>query len=91
MKRLTLVLVWVATLISALVVVGQSHNIRLLNNHYSQVQQQFNTLREQRGKLLLEVATLASYSRLEKIANSEWDMVRPTAWNTVLIDKGSLQ
>ena len=73
---LTLGLVW-ATVASALSVVKASHHCR---QHFAVLQdlqsEQWN-MQEQRGRLLLQLSTLAAHQRVERLARRELGMRLP--------------
>ncbi len=74
--RLLIVLV-VTTLVSAVAVVYVTYNHRLDFSHLQQLYHQAQKIQIQRGKLLLEQASLATPKRIEALARAKLQMHLP--------------
>lgn len=74
-----------AILISALAVVYTTNTWRVHVNYFAQLEQQSHQLNVQYGQLLLEQASLASPSRVERIAEDHLNMHQPTVQETFFL------
>lgn len=74
-----LILLWVAVMLSALVLVWVTNDVRRLNAEYIQLTQAENSLRLQFGQLLLEESALASHARLQELADEMLNLQAPVA------------
>ena len=74
-----------ALLISAVGVIYMTNTWRVRLNYLSQLETQSNQLKVQWGQLLLEQASLASPSRVERIAEDQLKMRQPTDHETFFL------
>jgi len=81
----TLGALWLAIMLSALVVVSVGHSCRQLFSELAQLQQQENNLQVVWGQYLLEQSSLATLSRVEKMAITELGMKVPEIKNVVMV------
>jgi len=79
------VMLWLAVLLSALTVVYSSHACRLLYTELAILQQTENNLQVAWGQYLLEQSSLASLSRIEKIAINELGMRVPEIKEIIMV------
>lgn len=78
---------WVLVVVSALLVVGVTQDVRLRTGQLEVLRREAAELDVQWGQYLLEQSTWASYSRVEKIAREELDMVEPGPEQIILVNK----
>lgn len=82
---MVIVLLWVATIISALAVVATTQVVRRDVNTLETLRREAAQLQVQWGQYLLEQSTWAAYSRVENAAISELNMMAPTPEDMVMI------
>lgn len=70
-------LLGLACVASALVVVQVEHHSRQVTTQLSEQHHERDTLRAQYTQLRLEEATLSSHARLQRLAQSQFDMIEP--------------
>ncbi|MGD9662623.1 MAG: cell division protein FtsL [Porticoccaceae bacterium] len=76
---------WLVVILSALAVVYASHRCRLLYSELAILQQTENNLQVAWGQYLLEQSSLASLSRIEKIAINELGMRVPEIKEVIMV------
>jgi cell division protein FtsL len=76
---------WLVVILSALAVVYASHRCRLLYSELAVLQQSENNLQVAWGQYLLEQSSLASLSRIEKIAINELGMRVPEIKEVIMV------
>lgn len=78
---------WLVNLVSALVVVGVTQQVRQDIGQLEQLRRESAELEVQWGQYLLERSTLASYARVEKKAREQLNMKVPEPGDIILIDE----
>ena len=76
---------WLAVVVSALLLVSVSQQCRQLYASLAMLQQDANQMQVEWGQYLLEQSSWASFSRIEQRAASELGMVVPSADSIVLV------
>ncbi len=80
-----IILLSLAVLASALAVVYSTNTYRSLVSQVEQAEQQSHTLQMQWGQLLLEQASLATLSRVQRLAHEKLDMALPASKKTFVL------
>lgn len=80
-----LVALWMMVLVSGLCVVYSSHQCRLLNSELALREQEKHSLEVVWAKYLLEESSLASLSRVEKLARQKLNMQVPVLEQIVMV------
>lgn len=83
--RITIVTLWVATLLSALGVVYVKHRARTVFHQLQQLSLERDELDIEWGRLRLEQSTWATQGRIEQLARSELSMRTPEPKDIVVI------
>lgn len=78
---------WVLVVVSALLVVGVTQDVRLRTSQLEVLRREAAELDVQWGQYLLEQSTWASYSRVENIAREELNMIEPGPEQIILVNK----
>lgn len=78
---------WVLVVVSALLVVGVTQDVRLRTGQLEVLRREAAELDVQWGQYLLEQSTWASYSRVENIAREELNMIEPGPEQIILVNK----
>lgn len=84
-KPLAFVVLWVATLATALGVVFSSFQARKATDELETLRREASGLEVTSGQYLLEKSSWAAYSRVEKMASSKLNMIVPSPDKTVLV------
>jgi|GEM_PF-825379 len=82
---LTLSLVWVACVVTALGVVSSGFQSRQAMQSLEVLRREADRMQVMTGQYMLERSSWAAYSRIEKIAKKELKMVPPESAKTVLV------
>lgn len=80
-------LLWVLVVVSALLVVGVTQDVRERTSELEVLRREAAELDVQWGQYLLEQSTWASYARVEKVAREELDMLEPGPEQIILVNK----
>jgi len=81
------VLLWLLMVISALLVVGVTQDVRERTSELEVLRREAAELEVQWGQYLLEQSTWASYARVEKIAREELEMLEPGSEQIIFVNK----
>jgi len=81
------ILMWLFSLGSAMGVVYSTYESRRATQELEQLKREANRLRVVSGQFLLEKSSWAAYSRVEKVAVQELNMIVPERGKTVLVYK----
>lgn len=73
--------------ISALLVVGVTQDVRERTSELEVLRREAAELEVQWGQYLLEQSTWASYARVEKIAREELEMLEPGSEQIIFVNK----
>lgn len=76
---------WLAVTVSALLVVGSTHQARLSFFELESLRREAQELEIQRGQYLLEQSTWAAYSRVENLAHKKLGMRLPEPEDIVMV------
>lgn len=82
-----ILVLWLSSVGSAMGVVYSTHESRKATQKLEQLRREANGLRVMSGKYLLEKSSWSAYSRVEKIALGELNMLVPETEKTVLVFK----
>ncbi len=82
---LTIAVLWVLVVISALAVVASTQQVRRQIDELEVLRRQASQLQVQWGQYLLERSTWAAYGRVEQVAVSELNMKAPVSDEIVMI------
>ncbi|MDO6682271.1 cell division protein FtsL [Oceanobacter sp. 5_MG-2023] len=75
--NLAVVLVWLVVVASALVQIGVSHGHRQLVQQWQTLDSRSDALQQEQTRLVLELAALTSYARIDQRARRELNMIEP--------------
>lgn len=84
-KQITMVMLAVAVVMSALAVIYVTHNSRVIYAAYQHQLAEKNHLAVERGQLLLERGTWMMEARIQKLAESKLGMVLPDHNSVVIV------
>ena len=84
-RYLLIMVLWLSTVASALVVVYVTHDTRLKYHQLETLRRQENSLQVAWSQYLLEESAWAAYSRTEEIAKQQLAMQSPTADHIVVV------
>lgn len=90
MRVLMVVLLWVASVVTALGVVFETHQARIATEGLEAQRRELNDLQIETGQLSLEISALAAYSRVEEEAALQLQMVNPQNIRMMTIPKDPL-
>jgi cell division protein FtsL len=82
---LLVVCLWISVVVSALMVVASTQQVRRDVNQLETLRREASHLQVEWGQYLLEESTWAAYSRIEGIANQELNMIAPTTEHVVMV------
>lgn len=82
---LTVAVLWLLVIASALAVVASTHQVRKHTNSLEILRREAGLLQVEWGQYLLEQSTWASYSRVEAIAAQQLGMFPATAEQIVMV------
>ena len=82
---LTVAVLWLLVIASALAVVASTHQVRKHTNSLETLRREAGQLQVEWGQYLLEQSTWASYSRVEAIAAQQLGMFPATAEQIVMV------
>lgn len=82
---LSIAILWVLVVISALAVVASTQQVRRQTDDLEVLRRQASQLQVQWGQYLLERSTWAAYARVEQVAVSELNMKAPVSDEIVMI------
>ena len=85
MRKISVILLLIAVLGSALGVVFSTHQSRKLFTELQALEAQCDQLDIEWGRLQLEQSTWATHGRIEKLARERLDMQLPTAKSAVIV------
>ena len=83
---LGMTLLWLAVLVSAILVVYSNHLCRKLYADMAVLEREKNVYQVEWGRYLLEQSTWASLGRVEKLAKSEFGMRVPEIDEVVIVE-----
>ena len=83
---LSMVILWVAVLVTAIAVIYSTHRSRHLYSDWQQLQQERYGLEEQWGRLLLEQSTWAAPDRVHRMALEKMNMKSPSVGELRMVD-----
>ncbi|WP_045858143.1 cell division protein FtsL [Teredinibacter purpureus] len=87
MKAVIIAVLWLSCVSSAMGVVYVSYESRQATQKLEVLRRESGRMQVASGQFLLEKSTWAAYSRVEKIAVNELNMVVPDSDKTVLVYK----
>ena len=82
-----IIFLWLGVLLTALAVVVSTQEVRDLTSQLSERQSQQNRLQVEWGKYLLEESALASFARLEAMAQERLGLSEPKLEEIVVVDR----
>lgn len=82
---ITVVVLWLAVLTSALAIVYVTYDTRVKFNELETLRREENQLQVVWGQYLLEESTWAAYGRVEKLAQEKLEMDVPNAEDIIMI------
>ena len=86
-KKISVLGLWFAALMSAVLVVYATFLVRASTHELELLKRESATLDVESGQLLLEKSVWSNYSRIERIAKEDLKMIVPNGGQVVLVRK----